>query len=90
VIMDGFTTYQTATPDTKAVLLDTHTDADFNLSLSSGGSIVSTAGSADGTHPDSRLHGVLAAELAKLAQAAISGFSGGTSGVGSRARVANE
>jgi hypothetical protein len=90
VITAGFTTYQTATSDTKAVLLDTHTDADFNLSLSSGDSVVSTAGSADGTHPDYQLHGVLAAQLAKLAQAAIGGSDGGTSGVGSRGRIVND
>jgi lysophospholipase L1-like esterase len=79
VITAGFNNYRMLLVDTKAALLDTQTDVDFNLSLSQGGDLVPTFGSIDGTHPNYQLHGILGARVATLAQTAITSASNSNS-----------
>ncbi len=80
--------YKTASGDTKVYLIDpTALLPSGVFTLSFGGT---TQWTYDGVHPLIYGHGRIAAIYAGLAQAAISGADGGASGVGSRARVANE
>lgn len=88
-IKTGMAIYQTATPDTKAVVIDPATDSYFNQSLEGGLGVSSVGAPYDGTHPDYHAAGILGATVASAANKATSVTPTAPTAGYSRGRIAN-